>query len=104
MGEVDLTVWCGYGDRYPQMNVTIAARLFAGIALLASIGQVFADPRSDLESRSQEIRDAAAKILRDTYSPPSSNRWSALLESIKVGDHKTNVEVTRPLLLSQCMC
>jgi hypothetical protein len=50
-----------------------------------------ASPSSDLGSPSQEVRDAAAKILRATYTPPSRTNWDSVIASIKVGTPKTNV-------------
>src|SRR4051812_8508402 len=45
----------------------------------------------DLNSKSQEIRDAAAKLLRQTYSPPPRTNWDRLLNSLKLGTSETNV-------------
>lgn len=61
--------------------------------MLASIcgGKLFASPASDLNSLSQETRDAAAKILRSAYTPSSRANWDSLVASIKIGDNKTNV-------------
>ena len=53
---------------------------------------LIASPIDDLASPSQETRDAAAKILRTTYVPPSKTNWDALLSQLKVGDNMTNVE------------
>ena len=55
------------------------------------MSSLVASSTSDLSSPSQETRDAAAKIIRDTYTPPSRTNWDSLVASIKVGDNKTNV-------------
>jgi len=52
---------------------------------------LIASPIDDLASPSQETRDAAAKILRATYTPSSRTNWDSLIASIKIGDNKTNV-------------
>lgn len=50
-----------------------------------------ATPVSDLGSPSQEKRDAAANILRATYTPPSRTNWDSLVNGFRVGTPKTNV-------------
>ena len=48
-------------------------------------------PADDLSSPSQEVRDAAAKILRATYTAPSRTNWEAVVNSITNGMTKTNL-------------
>ena len=56
-----------------------------------------APPSSDLASPSQAVRDAAAKILRATYTPPARTNWDLLIAQLKSGAPKTNVlELIRP--------
>jgi hypothetical protein len=50
-----------------------------------------ASPIDDLASPLQETRDAAAKILQATYTPPPRTNWDSFIASIKVGDSKTNI-------------
>lgn len=66
-------------------------RFFATFLVVCLGSKLVASPTSDLGSPSQETRDAAAKILRATYTPPSHNNWDSLVASIKIGDNKTNV-------------
>jgi hypothetical protein len=53
---------------------------------------VRASPVSDLSSPSPETRNAAAKILRATYTPPPRDKWDALIATLKPGEQMTNVE------------
>lgn len=66
---------------------TISAFLFFCSACILQ-----ASPLADLSSPSQETRDAAAKILRATYTPPSRTNWDVLVSTLKVGSPKTNIE------------
>jgi hypothetical protein len=65
--------------------------IFTSLLILSLAGKIIASPTSDLNSPSQETRDAAAKILRATYTPSSRTNWDSLIASIKIGDNKTNV-------------
>src|ERR1035437_9559962 len=98
----------------------VITRLLVGLVFLHSVGGLCASPRSDLESPSQDPRDAAAKIapartnreslvselrspsaearaaaakiLRaNPVSPPATN-WNWLLAALKIGTPMTNVE------------
>ena len=69
----------------------ISARFIGLIVLCCSACGLAASPRSDLSSTNQETRDAAAKILRETYTPPSLTNRDALVASLKVGMSKTNI-------------
>jgi hypothetical protein len=63
------------------------------------------DPRSDLASPSQSIRDAAAKNLRATYVPPRRSEWECRLAPITPGTKKTDVdELFQPLNLHPERC
>lgn len=64
--------------------------IFAALLVICG-GNLIASPIDGLASPSQETRDAAAKIIRATYIPPSRTNWDALLAQIKVGDTMTNV-------------
>ena len=48
-------------------------------------------PADDLSSPSQQVRDAAAKILRASYTVPSRTNWEAVVGSITNGMTKTNL-------------
>ena len=48
-------------------------------------------PTSDLASPSQEIRDAAAKVLRATAKPPSKIKWFFFTCHLKKGETETNI-------------
>jgi hypothetical protein len=61
-----------------------------GVFLFGTLGHLLASPTSDLASTNQEVRDAAAKILRETYVPPARTKWDALVEKMKVGSLMTN--------------
>src|ERR1043165_744903 len=57
-------------------------------------------PRSELSSTNQEARDAAAKILRETYIPPSRTNWDSLVASLKVGMSKSNIlQLLKPVVV-----
>ena len=67
-------------------------RVFAAILVLSCASKLIASPVSDLSSPSPETRDAAAKILRTTYTPPSRTNWDSLVATLKIGDNRTNIE------------
>ena len=48
-------------------------------------------PADDLASPAQEVRDAAAKILRSSYTTPSRTNWESVVNSITNGMTKTNL-------------
>lgn len=48
-------------------------------------------PADELGSSSQEVRNAAAKILRSSYTAPSRTNWEAIVNSITNGMTKTNL-------------
>ena len=48
-------------------------------------------PTSDLASPSQEVRDAAAKILRAHAKPTWKIKWWLLTSHIKIGETETNI-------------
>jgi hypothetical protein len=51
-----------------------------------------ASPIDDLASPSQGVRDAAANILRETYSPPPRTNWDALISALKLGTPQSVIE------------
>jgi hypothetical protein len=67
-------------------------RIFAVILVLSCASKLVASLVSDLSSPSPETRDAAAKILRATYTPPSRTNWDSLVATLKIGDKMTNIE------------
>lgn len=78
----------------------ITARFVGLIFLCCSAWGLAAPPRSDLSSTNQEMRDVAAKILRETHAPPSRTNWDALVESLKPGMSKANImQLLRPAII-----
>jgi len=69
----------------------ITTRPFLLLIFLCLASSLSASPRSDLASPSQKIRDAAARILLISYTPPPRTNWESFVATIKVGDSKTNV-------------
>lgn len=67
-------------------RATISALLF-----LCSASILQASSVEDLSSPSQETRDAAAKILRATYTPPPRTNWDLVVSTFKIGSSKTNI-------------
>jgi hypothetical protein len=65
---------------------TISAFIF-----FCSTNILQASPVADLSSPLQETRDAAAKILRATYTPPPRTNWDKLVSTLKIGSPKTNI-------------
>src|SRR5204862_7380379 len=52
---------------------------------------------TDLASRSQEKRNAVAKLLRSSHKPPAKTKWTALVAGMNPGMTKTTVvEKLRP--------
>lgn len=60
--------------------------------MLSCIAGLSASPRDDLSSPSQEVRDAAAKILRETYKPPPATNWDALVRALELGTKRSVIE------------
>lgn len=74
------------------------AALVVSAIFLTTAHPAFGDARADLESLSPEIRAAAAKILRETYQPPSREPWDKLVATLKLGDPESKVlELFHPL-------
>ena len=70
--------------------------------LCCSACGVAASPRSDLASTNQATRDVAAKVLRETYVPPSRTNWDSLVASLKVGMSKTNIlQLLKPVIIGE---
>jgi hypothetical protein len=61
------------------------ALLIVGCLLAACLN---ATPRADLHSPSQQVRDAAATLLRASYVPPPRSRWEPVLAALRPGDSK----------------
>jgi hypothetical protein len=62
------------------------------LEVLCWISNLQASPVGDLNSPSQQTRDAAANALRQTYAPPPSTNWSALVRALKLGSAQTAIE------------
>lgn len=63
-------------------------RFLSGLAVLILVGTclpALSSPRDDLASPDQATRDAAAKILRQTYVPPARTTWEPLLKQLTPG-------------------
>jgi hypothetical protein len=59
-----------------------------GCLLVASVG---AAPRDDLGSPPQQVRDAAAVLLRASYVPPPRSRWEHVVAAINAGDSSDTI-------------
>ena len=67
-------------------------RVFVTILILSWASKLIASPVLDLSSPSPETRDAAATILRATYTPPPRTNWDSLVATLKTGVAMTNIE------------
>lgn len=65
--------------------------VIVGLLAFWPIKAVCGAPMADLSSPSQEVRDAAAKVLRESWTEPSSNKWNSLLGKLKVGMPRSRV-------------
>lgn len=65
-----------------------AGFFLAAILSFGCLENLLASPASDLASPSQAVRDAAAKILRETYVPPPRTNWDSLVGKLKLGISK----------------
>ena len=70
----------------------IASGIIVTLGMSCCIGELRGSLADDLSSPSQERRDAAAKILRETYSPPPSTNWNALVSALKLGTKQSTIE------------
>jgi hypothetical protein len=74
--------------------------LFAGLCLYL-LCKPAPLPTSDLASPSQDVRDAAAKVLRANAKPPRKIKWIFFTYHIKAGETETNIlELLRSYKLS----
>ncbi len=80
-------------DRFPHLRCAISRRTAGALLLFfaAASGSLRAAPLDDLVSPSQEVRDAAAKVLRETYVAPPVDRLKPLLDSIKIGERRSQL-------------
>jgi hypothetical protein len=62
------------------------------LGVLCCIVDLSGSPIDDLGSPSQEKRDTAAKVLRETYNPPPRTNWDALVSALKIGTPQSVVE------------
>ena len=69
----------------------MTARILMILLICCWRASLVGSPASDLDSVSQEVRDAAAKILRASYTPPSRTNWDAVVSAITNGMTKTHV-------------
>jgi hypothetical protein len=64
------------------------------LVLLLAFGwrsSLIGSPTDDLSSPSQEVRNAAAKILNASYTAPLRTNWEAAVNSITNGITKTSL-------------
>jgi hypothetical protein len=61
------------------------------LILVGSVRTYAGPPSADLGSVSQEIRDAAAKAIQETYVAPARTNWNSLVTSLKLGTPKQTV-------------
>jgi len=82
-----------HGRQYPIGSDALRMTLRLLIVLLIYCWRCIlaGAPADDLNSPRQEVRDAAAKILRSSYTTPSRTNWDAVVNSITNGMTKTNL-------------
>jgi len=66
-------------------------RFFAILLVVISGCKPAPSPSADLASPLQEVRDAAAKVLRATAKPPSKLNWFFFIRHIHKGENETNI-------------
>jgi MORN repeat variant len=77
------------------------ALLILGCLLAA---RVSAAPLDDLRSPSQQVRDAAAALLRTSFVPPPRSRWDTVVAAINPGDSSdTILQMLQPYGVSREM-
>jgi hypothetical protein len=69
----------------------MTTRLLIAFLLFCGGWSLVGSPASDLSSPSQAVREAAAKIIRQTYTAPSRTNWEAVVSGITNGMTPTNV-------------
>jgi hypothetical protein len=75
------------------------ASVLVGCLLAASVS---AAPRDDLNSSSQQVRDAAAALLRTSYVPPPRSRWEAVLAALQPGSSRDLVlQILQPYAITK---
>lgn len=80
-----------------------------GAGLLIVVGCLFvarvgAAPLEDLRSPTQQVRDAAAALLRATFVPPPRSRWEHVVAAINPGDSSdTIVQLLQPYRVTREM-
>jgi len=83
---------CGFAERDRYAASAMSALRFAiSLLLLVFVSAGFASPADDLASISQSTRDAAAKVQRETWTPPARTNWDSLLASVKEGTPRTKI-------------
>jgi hypothetical protein len=69
----------------------VMKRFFAVLLVVISGCKPAPSPSAVLASPSQEVRDAAAKILRSTAKPPPKNKWRFFTWRIRKGESETDI-------------
>lgn len=69
----------------------ITTRFLVAILICCWSDSLTGSPASDLSSPSQELRDTAAKILRDSFVAPSRTNWESVVNAISNGMTKATV-------------
>src|SRR5262245_25130623 len=73
-------------------------RFIIGLTIFSFLSIGFGSTTNDLASPDQATRDAAAKALRATWTPPARTNWDSLLAALTNGMPRRNVlELLRPL-------
>jgi hypothetical protein len=79
-------------DPWRHIGRAISRRAVGALLVfIAFLGSLRAAPLDDLASPSQEGRDAAAKVLRETYVAPPVDRFKGLLDSVKIGERRSQL-------------
>jgi hypothetical protein len=68
-----------------RSGVRRTTRLLILLSMFCWSTSLIGSPAEDLSSPTQEVRDAAARILRSTYTAPSRTNWEAVVTSITNG-------------------
>jgi hypothetical protein len=82
----------GLGEVEVQLKPRTMNRILSiAILVCCMSSKLMGSPESDLSSPSQEVRDAAAKIVRASYKPPSDTKVNLVVNAITNGMAKTNI-------------
>ena len=74
-----------------KINCKLTARFLVSLLICSGEARLLSSPTSDLSSSSQEVRDAAAAILRTNYTATARTNWEPVIHGLKKGMTKTNI-------------